>query len=541
MTIQTQQEKEVGEPSAVDSQQTELSLEPNAEHEPWKPDTRVKKALCAQAFCVFIISLDMTILTATLPTVAHALGANATESFWIAASYLLANAVCQPTMAALAEAFGRQAMFLGSVGVFTVGSIVCATAPSVVTMLAGRTVQGIGGGGIISVNLIILSDFVPLRQRSKYQGIIQLVFALGTNIAPIIGGAMVDSDWRWIFYINIPFCAVGLVIVPLFLRYEEEVTPMREKLRSFDWIGSASMVVSSTLFLVGMSWGGNRYNWRSSAVLVPIIAGLAGMLLTFFFERHVAKNPFLRVSVFQHWSGIVVTLCTVIQGYLLFAMTYYLVIYLMACQLYSPILAGTGLLPFAMTVVPVSGVTGSLISRIGRYRWSIWSGWSLSVLGLGLLIRLGPGTHPAAWVVIFMCAGAGQGLLLIGHSVAIQASCKTKYAAYAVSMYSFARSFGLCLGVILGGTIFQNFLRMRLGNDDLPTVIATNFEGYVPILQALSSENSLKIQLREAHAWALRMLFATSTGVGFFGLLLSLTVGDYTLDTAFIPEHSLRK
>ncbi len=100
-------------------------------------------------------------------------------------------------MAALAEAFGRQAMFLGSVGVFTVGSIACATAPSVVTMLAGRTIQGIGGGGVISVNLIILSDFVPLRQRSKYQGLIQLVFALGTNIAPIIGGAMVDSSWRW--------------------------------------------------------------------------------------------------------------------------------------------------------------------------------------------------------------------------------------------------------------------------------------------------------------------------------------------------------
>lgn len=222
-------------------------------------------------------------------------------------------------------------------------------------------------------------------------------------------------------------------------------------------------------------------------------------------------------------------------------MTYYLVIYLMACQLYSPILAGTGLLPFAMTVVPVSGVTGSLITRIGRYRWSIWLGWSLSVMGLGLLVLLGPGTHPAAWVVVFMCAGAGQGLLLIGHSVAIQASCKTKDAAYAVSMYSFARSFGLCLGVILGGTIFQNFLRVRLGNDGLPRIIATNFEAYIPILQALSSENSLKMQLREAYAWALKMLFATSTGVGFFGLLLSLTIGDYTLDTAFIPEHSLRK
>ena len=88
-------------------------------------------------------------------------------------------------------------MFLGSVAVFTIGSIVCAAAPTVPAMLAGRTVQGVGGGGIMSVNLIILSDLVPLRQRSKYQGIIQLVFAFGTNIAPIIGGAMIKTDWRW--------------------------------------------------------------------------------------------------------------------------------------------------------------------------------------------------------------------------------------------------------------------------------------------------------------------------------------------------------
>ena len=222
-------------------------------------------------------------------------------------------------------------------------------------------------------------------------------------------------------------------------------------------------------------------------------------------------------------------------------MTYYLVVYLMACTLYSPILAGTGLLPFAVTVVPVSGITGPLITRLGHYRWAIWLGWSVSVLGLGLLIILDASTHPAAWVVIFMCAGAGQGLLLIGHSVAIQASCRSKDAAHAASMYSFMRSFGLCLGVIIGGTVFQNFLRMRLERDGLPVSIATEFEGFIPVLQELADGNSLKFELQQAYAWALKMLFATSTGIGFVGLLLSLTIGDYPLDTAFQPEHRLQK
>jgi len=100
-------------------------------------------------------------------------------------------------MAALADAFGRQFMFLGSLILFTIGSIVCATAPTVPAMLTGRIIQGVGGGGILSVNLIILTDLVHLQQRPKYQAYIQSVFGLGTTVAPIMGGALVRANWRW--------------------------------------------------------------------------------------------------------------------------------------------------------------------------------------------------------------------------------------------------------------------------------------------------------------------------------------------------------
>lgn len=226
-------------------------------------------------------------------------------------------------------------------------------------------------------------------------------------------------------------------------------------------------------------------------------------------------------------------------------MTYYLVVYLMACKLYSPVLAGTGLLPFAVTVVPVSALTGLTITKLGHYRWAIWSGWVVSVLSLGLLILLDVSTHPAVWIVIFMVAGAPQGLLLIGHSVAIQASCRAADAAHAVGMYSYNRSLGLCMGVILGTTVFQNFLRTRLEHVGLPVDIATRFEGFIPLLHAMTDEDpmkiELKIELRRAYAWASRMLFATSCGIAFVGLLLSLMIGNYTLEIAFNPEHRLRK
>jgi hypothetical protein len=222
-------------------------------------------------------------------------------------------------------------------------------------------------------------------------------------------------------------------------------------------------------------------------------------------------------------------------------MTYYLVIYLMACKLYSPILAGTAFLPFAVTVLPVSGLTGPLITRLERYMWAIHLGWLLSVLGSGLLVIIDVNTHPAAWVVIFMCAGAGQGLLFIGLSVAIQASCRKDDAAHAISMYSFMRSLGLCMGVIIGGTIFQNFLRLRLQRDGLPISVAADFEGFLPALQNLSEGAPMKLEIQQAYAWALKLLFGTSTGIAFVGLLLSWKIDDYTLQNGSQPLRRIEK
>jgi len=169
------------------------------EAEAWAPSKQVKLIIVGQLVVVFVVAIDLTILTATLPAVTKALGATAVESFWIAASYLLANAVVQPIMAALADIFGRRPSFFTALLLFTVGTIVCCTAKSVGAMLAGRITQGIGGGGILSINLIIFSDLIPLRQRSKYIGLVLMVSALGLNVAPIIGAALLNSTWRWLF------------------------------------------------------------------------------------------------------------------------------------------------------------------------------------------------------------------------------------------------------------------------------------------------------------------------------------------------------
>ncbi|KAK5117768.1 hypothetical protein LTR85_008743 [Meristemomyces frigidus] len=504
----------------------------------WKPSRQIWLIMSGQVCVVFVISLDSTILTASLPTVAKALDANAVKAFWIVASYLLANAVVQPLMAAFADIFGRRSTFFASLLIFTTGTIVCCTAHNVAQMLAGRTIQGIGGGGILSVNLIILSDLIPLRQRSKYVGLIQLINSLAINLGPVVGGALIKSSWRWVFYINFPFCGIGLAIIPFLLRYARQETTMYDKIGQIDWLGSLMFIAGSTAFLIGVSWGGSEFAWSSAATLVPLIMGIATVIATGVYERFGARTPFLRLSLFRNRSAIAVYVCTVLQSLTLFAQTYFLNLYLLTVKLYSPVLSGAVFLAFAFTVVPVSAIIGALITRFGCYKWAIFCGWLINTFGLGALMILDRETFVPGMIFTFLVAGTGQGILFMAHQVATQASCRTRDVAYATAMFSFMRSLGFCLGIALGGTIFQNFLRHRLSHLGLPLEIAADAEAYASIIRAMTA-SAQKDTIVEAYAWAFRYLFATMSGISGLGFLLSFIIGEHTLDVEHDATHKL--
>jgi hypothetical protein len=112
-----------------------------------------------------------------------------------------------------------------------------------------------------------------------------------------------------------PYCTGPDASTPVEQQISKSVE-IRHKLSSVDWLGSTLMIASSTSFLVGLSLGGNKYPWRDSAVLVPIVAGLIGIVITIMYEQRYTRNPFLRLAIYQHWSGIVVSICTILQGFI---------------------------------------------------------------------------------------------------------------------------------------------------------------------------------------------------------------------------------
>lgn len=204
--------------------------------------------------------------------------------------------------------------------------------------------------------------------------------------------------------------------------------------------------------------------------------------------------------------------------------------YLLTCKLYTPMLAGVAMLPFCLTVVPISGIAGGLISRLGSYRWTLWLGWPLITVGLATSSLLQTETPTGVWVLILICAGAGQGLSLMGNATLVQASASKDDAPHAVGMYSFLRSFGFCLGVVVGGVILQNFIMKRAVDAALMIESGAGIEGLMSEVRTMG-ETDIRVQSQDVLAWALQRLWIILASLsGVTGLVTTIGMRHESLD-----------
>lgn len=191
----------------------------------------------------------------------------------------------QPSWASFSHIIGRKPVLLVALVFFTIGAIIASVATNSAVLLVGRSVQGIGGGGLVALTYVIVTDIVTLRERGKWFALISLQWAVGSVVGPVIGGAIAESpDWRWIFWLNMPFCVVGFVAIPVCLRLTHKVGTIFEKLKAFDWFGSFLFIASLTSFLIPLTWGksqGIQYVMNSlmKTQAVSSLTGIVGIRL----------------------------------------------------------------------------------------------------------------------------------------------------------------------------------------------------------------------------------------------------------------------
>ena len=367
----------------------------------------------------------------------------------------------------------------------------------------------------------------------------QAAWALGNCIGPLIGGVIAEkTTWRWIFYLMFPFCAFGLVAIPLLLTLKPKSETLGTKLARVDWVGGFVFTSSATAFLIAISWGGTQYPCGSARTLAPLVSGIFGLIAVCLWEHFLAREPFLKPSLFKSVSAVATFICGASQGLLLYGQLYWLPFWFLAVLGHSPIRTGVDLFPVTFTLVPSSIITGILVTRFNSVRLPIWAGWATVTAGCGVTVAFTPDTHAAVWATALVLLGFGHGSILNAQNFASQAICDPGHEAAAAIMYGFLRQFGTAIGVGLGSTIFQNAMELKLGWENLPIKLAHQAEAFIPDLLAMQNGPS-KRQILDCYMYGLRSVYYGFLSLAAASFLVSLSIKRHDMNKQIETEHTL--
>ncbi|KAH8423969.1 MDR family MFS transporter [Aspergillus melleus] len=503
------------------------------------------------ALCVttFLAALDTSILSTALPTIARDIEAGELY-MWITNSYILSSTVVLPLFGQTANIFGRRWLMIISVVVFGVGSAMAGGARDSGMIIAGRAVQGIGGGGINTLVDIVICDLVPLRQRGKYVALMAAVWAVGTVIGPVLGGAFAEHvSWRWVFYINLPLCGASLILLLLFLRatHPPGSGTIWKQLQRVDVVGNSILTAAVVSILIALTWAGTKYAWSTWQVLLPLILGLAGLVL--FYAHQMSRfcsEPSIPPRLFSSATALCALWIAFIQSVLLYWVGYFLPIYFQAIRSASATESGLKVLPITAAIAPFGIATGVLIAMTGKYRAFQFVGYIFLTAAGGLFSLLDDKSPARDWAGFQVLFGAGSGMIFSSTLPPIQASLPETDVATATATWAFMRSFGCIWGIAIPTTIFNArvqellyqvsdaHLRKQLSGGG---AYAMASEG---LMRTLRDTPQLMAEVLGVYQESLRWVWWIAVPFGVVGLLLCIPIKQLLLSEDLNTEFGLQ-
>jgi EmrB/QacA subfamily drug resistance transporter len=413
---------------------------------------RVLVIIGALMLGMLLAALDQTIVSTALPTIVADLK-GASHLAWVVVAYLLAATVSTPLWGKLGDQYGRKFFFQAAIVIFLVGSICSGLSHTMVELIAFRSVQGLGGGGLMVGTQAIVGDIVSPRERGRYQGMFGAVFGVASIVGPLLGGVFVEQlSWRWIFYINLPVGAVALAVVA-----SQVPGHLRRVHHVIDYLGTAVLILAASCLVLFTSLGGTSYPWGSPTIVALGVAG--GVLVGVFavVERR-AVEPVLPLHLFANRTFAVTSIVGFIVGFAMFGAITYLPAFFQIVRGQSPTISGLQLLPLMAGMLTVSIASGQIISRTGRYRAFPIIGTGLITVGLLLLSRMGIGTSSVAQAIFMLVLGMGLGAVMQVLVLVVQNAVPYSELGVATSGATFFRSIGGSFGAAIFGAIFSNVL-----------------------------------------------------------------------------------
>src|SRR5438105_3906585 len=421
------------------------------------PNPRLSKAEVRNIFYglmlgMFLSALNQTIVATALPTIGRDFGDFENLS-WVIIAYLLSTTVVSPLYGKLSDIHGRRGMMLLAIGLFIAGSALCAAAPNMAILIAGRTLQGVGGGGIVPLTQTTIADMITPRERGRYQAYMGTSWIVAGVAGPALGGVIAEH-WHWsvIFWLNVP---LGLLAV-LLTHHAMKRLPRHERPHQLDIVGAALMIAAATLFLIMLTSGGTRAPWISPTILTLAAASLAlGLAFVWWLSR--AGEPFLPLTVLQNPVIRAGTAATSWMMGAVLGLTIYMPLYFQVVHKLSATDAGIALIPIVLMTTPGSMLSGRSMMYLRRYKVSAIAGASLAIASVTALV-IWPGMSLSGVVVALTLIGFGAGTVYPVATVSIQNAVPMHQVGTATGAMNFFRALASTLAVAIMGAILLSAL-----------------------------------------------------------------------------------
>jgi len=415
---------------------------------------------------MFLAALDQTIVAPAMPTIGGALG-HSEYLPWIVTGYLLTATAMAPLYGKISDVHGRRPTIHVAILIFLAGSLVSAMAPSMLVLIAGRAIQGIGGGGLIALAQTVIGDLVPPRERARYAAWIASTWAVASIAGPLLGGVFAEHlDWSFIFWINIPLGVIAMAIInnPL------KKLPFAGRRHTIDALGAALLITATALLLLALNWGGSAYPWLSLEIFGLLACSV--LFWTAFALRLLnAAEPLVSLEVLSNRIVLAGTLAMFLLQGANVGLTVYMPVYLESVLGLSASDSGMALLGLLLGTVGGATISGRLISRFVHYKRIALTGALFSAICLAALGLVADSASLVLVMILTVGVGIGGGTSFPVSTVSVQNAVDHAHLGVATGLLSFLRSLGGALGVAVLGAIALGY-GLPLGGEGLKTVSA---------------------------------------------------------------------
>ncbi|MGX5772497.1 MDR family MFS transporter [Microbacterium trichothecenolyticum] len=487
---------------------------------------QVLQALTGLLLGMFVSMLASTVVSTSLPVIVHDLGGDQAAFTWVVTATLLTTAISTPIWGKLADLFNRKLLIQIAIVIFVLATAAAGFSQEPGTLIAFRAVQGIGAGGLAALSQVIMADIISPRERGRYMGLFGAVMAVATVGGPLLGGFITDTiDWRWNFFIALPFAVAALIMMQRTLHL-----PPRPKTKArIDYFGIVLLSTSVSLLLIWVTNAGKDYDWWSTETILMVGGALLAAVLFIIVELRSAE-PLVPLTMFRNRTFTLAVIASISIGIAMFGTSVFLSQYMQLARGATPTEAGLMTIPMIGGLLLASIVIGGLVTRTGHWKPYLIVGGVLLIAGSYLLSTIHYDTNFVLVSLYMFLLGAGVGMTMQNLVLIVQNTANPSEIGVASSGVTFFRSLGGTIGVSVMGaalaTSATNLFTER--KDDIGAALMALGEKGAAIGQQLASgtipqvstlPESIRVIVEDIYAQAIAHSFLIAVPLAVISLI----------------------